>query len=86
MKEKGTVMIGTWPTPEKPHYIEFDEKDKKFLKDLTDVVRKHDVKGRIVRLEIACGMPPPKPKIEPRCFRICIPGPDDRPYCIWVCI
>jgi hypothetical protein len=43
------------------------------------------LKGSIVRVEFDCGtVPPPRPKGN--CFRVCFSGPDDRPYCIWVCV
>jgi hypothetical protein len=86
MKEMDTVAIGTWPTPEKPHVVRFEDHDREFMKDLTEVVWRHGIKGgRITRIEIDCGMPDPHPDIEIRCFRICVPGPDDRPICTWVC-
>lgn len=85
MKEKSDVAIGTWPMPEKPHVKMFEEKDKILWEDLTDVFRKNGLEGRVVRVEFKCGTPPP-PRPKGGCFRVCSLGPDDRPYCIWVCL
>lgn len=79
-----SVKIGTWPTPELPVVRAIEEQDIALLRDINDVFEKHGLTGKLARVEFDCGMEPQKP---PRaiCYRVCIPGPDDRPYCIWVC-
>jgi hypothetical protein len=85
MEKQSDVAIGTWPQPEKPHLMQFEERDRALMKELTGVFAKHGLKGSIVRVEFDCGtVPPPRPKGN--CFRVCFSGPDDRPYCIWVCV
>lgn len=86
LKEQGDIAIGSWPTPEKPHVTLFKDKDNTLIMDLNDVFVKHDLKGRIVRVEFDCGTPPPpSPNDLPSCFRVYVPGPDDKPYYIWLC-
>lgn len=86
MGKASNEMIGTWPTPEIPIVSAFEERDKVLLRDLNSVFEKHGVRGKISRIEFDCGMEAPKPSARERCFRVCYPGPDDRPYCIWVCL
>ena len=67
-----------------PQVKRFEEVDRVLIKDLEAVFNKHlNLEGSIRRIEFDCGMPKlPKP---PRCFRICVSGPDDRPICTWIC-
>lgn len=78
---KGVVVTEGKPIP---HIVEFTDWDKELLISLNDVFRKSGLEGRIRQVEFDCGTPPPKPPV-PLCIRICIPGPDDRPICTWIC-
>ncbi|MHA1346279.1 MAG: hypothetical protein ACTSU7_03130 [Candidatus Heimdallarchaeaceae archaeon] len=69
----------------KAHITEFEERDGILFKELTEVFLKHGLEGRLVSVEFECGTTIPKPPII-RCFRVCIPGPDDRPICTWICV
>ena len=68
-----------------PHGTNLEEWDKTLLVDLHKVFERHGLKGTIKHVEFDCGTPPPKPEIELRCFRYCVPGPDDKPICTWIC-
>jgi len=85
MDKSDSLKIGTWPTPELPVVSVSEKQDMLLLEDLNKVFAEHGIEGKLTRVEIDCGTEPPKP---PRaiCYRMCIPGPDDRPYCIWICI
>jgi hypothetical protein len=85
MRGDGRDKIGTWPTPELPVVVPFGERDRKLMRDITEVFERHGIKGKLIRVEFGCGMPPPKPKVKIRCYRECVPGPDDAPICTWVC-
>ncbi len=85
MPGRGSVAIDTVPLPEDiPMGGRFQYGDSALLNDLTAVFEKHGWEGSIARMEFDCGMAPrPKPKVL--CYRVCVPGPDDRPICTWVC-
>jgi len=68
-----------------PRVARFDKNDLALFKDLHKVFVEHGIKGRIISVEFGCGMPPIRPPPPPRCFRVCVPGPDDRPICRWIC-
>lgn len=85
MEKQSDVAIGTWPTPEAPRIAPFKDRDIALMKELNTVFAKHGLEGRIKWIEFDCGTPPPTPRPERICFRMCVPGPDDRPYCIWMC-
>ncbi len=79
---EGREAIDTVPLPEDiPMGGRFQYGDSILLQDLNAVFEKHGWKGSIARLEFDSGMHEP-PKF---CFRVCVPGPDDRPICWWVC-
>jgi len=79
---KGVIITEGAPVP---HIVEFTDWDKKLVVSLNEVFIKSGLEGRIKRVEFDCGTPAPKPPTPPRCIRICVPGPDDRPICTWIC-
>lgn len=79
------VKIGTWPTPEMPGLDRFEDRDWELVNDLAEVMDRHGVRGRIIRIEMAMGAPAPMPKTDRDSFRATIPGVEGRPMCMWVC-
>jgi len=70
---------------ELPKVARFKEVDIQLVKDLQKVFNNYGLKGKITRIEFDCGTPP-HPELEKRCYRTCIPGPDDKPICQWICL
>ena len=68
-----------------PKISRFEERDIALMTDVLAVFKKHGLTGRVKALEFECGTPGPRPKVEFNCYRYCIPGPDGRPICTWVC-
>lgn len=68
-----------------PKVKSLTEEDTKLISRINEVFHEFDMDGRVRRIEFECGTPPPKPDIDIHCFKICFFGPDDLPYCIWIC-
>ena len=62
------------------------KEDKKLLWEINDVFHNHGYDGRIKQLVfVECGTPPPRPRGEPNCHKVCYSGPDDKLICYWIC-
>jgi hypothetical protein len=81
------ITLETVPRPKKPQVTMFKDEDKDLIRNLHEVFVRHGWnEGRIVRVEFDCGTPAPlDPKDFQSCFRVCVPGQDNKSYCTWVC-